>query len=238
MDMICIHKHNIGNFRHTVTADIIFKAEFQKEISLMRGNISQKHRMVLKDFCLDGLLPDAQMNLLTDIVFVVPGADFLFQVPGTVFSVNHQHLSGRIESCIDPAHEKYPDHHDHHIDSCHLKQIFDIMAKFPVADQRQLQVSDEIHAEYGQNLRIQHLKYPKVAHFKTAVKLIEKKQKQSILTNDYIVSPVPVPPQHIFFKMMVPHICKDADLNRHDQNRSQKHEQMFVFFSFLQGLPP
>lgn len=40
MDMICIHKHNIGNFRHTVTADIIFKAEFQKEISLMRGNIS------------------------------------------------------------------------------------------------------------------------------------------------------------------------------------------------------
>ena len=178
------------------------------------------------------------MDLFTDIVLVFSCTDLLLQIPWAVFAIDHQHLSGRIKSCIDPTHEKYPDHHYDKIDACHLEQIVYIPAKLPVTDQCQLKIGDKIHTEHRQDLGIKHFKHPEISYLDPSVKLIEKKQKQGILRNDHIVSSVPVVPQHILFKMMIPHICKNADLDRHDQSRSQKHEQMLVFFSFFQGLPP
>ena len=227
------HDHNIRYLRNAVAADIFFKAIFEQDISLGCRNISKYHCMILIDPPFDRIHPFADMDLLADVVFILTAGNLLDQILRAVISIYQQHLSRRIDFCIDPPHKYDPGYDDHQIDSCHFQNRLYEFRKLPASDQCQLQIRDRIYTEHGKNLGIQYFKNPQISYFEATVNTVEEVQHQSILCNDYIVSAFPESFSDCSGKCIIlkPYISEHACLECQNKCRCQKHDQSFITFS-------
>ena len=165
MNLLRTHQHDVGDLRAAVAPHSDLKAVFYEKIALMRRHVSEDTCLVVRYTFFDIIDTAVDQNCLRDLIFVLAGGDVLQEFLRIVLIVDQNDRLRRVDRVVDPPHEDDPQYNNDQIDGRQSEHGTEMVQKAPAADQRQLDIGNNIRADDRTDLGDDDILHTHVAHF-------------------------------------------------------------------------
>ena len=149
MNIIRSAEQNVRNLWCNICADRFLITVFHNLITHFRRQITQNHRIIFLNHRIQLFITNPVTFRCTDIILVFSCVDFSDQIIRRIISINHKHLTRRIQTCICLSHQYDPRNDKYNLCYRHQKQWL----------WRQIIVGDQTDLEIRNNHRKNHCQY-------------------------------------------------------------------------------